>query len=113
MIRSDDGYNNEDNEEDNDEDNDDGDGETAFLRTRVMKTMGMTMRTMRMRTGSCNGKDDNVVTTQQLWSYSEDDAKRVTDIYVGKQVLKHRIQMQSWLLLIWKQPLQKSRELNS
>jgi len=46
-------------------------------------------------------KDNNVVATQQLWSCSEDDAKRVTDIYVGKQVLKHRIQMWSWLLLIW------------
>ena len=48
VIQCDDGYNNEDNEEDNDEDNDDGDGETMFLKMRVMKTMGMTMRMTRM-----------------------------------------------------------------
>ena len=75
VIWSDDGYNNKDNEEDNNKDNNDGDGEMTFLRTRVMKTMGMTMRTMRMATGSCDRKDDNVVATQQLWSCSKDDAK--------------------------------------
>jgi len=60
IDESDNGDNGEENEEDNEgdndedieEDNDDGDGETTFLRTRVMKTMGMTMRTMRMATGN-------------------------------------------------------------